>query len=111
MSSIKERECDIQKSCVNWFRETYKDCLIFSVPNEGCYRRKQYFENLGMLSGVSDTIVILPEKVLFIEFKTLKTYQRPEQKAFQAKIENLNQKYYICRNLEDFKNIIRTELN
>ena len=109
MNSIKE--CDIQKSCVSWFRETYPNYILFSVSNEGCFKRKPYFESLGMLSGVSDTVVILPNKVLFIEFKALKKYQRPEQKTFQTKIENLNQKYYICRSLEEFKGIINNELN
>ena len=105
------KECDIQKACVSWFRETYPNFLLFSIPNEGCYRRKQYFENLGMLSGVSDIIIILPNNVLFIEMKSEKGYQRIEQKTFQAKIENLNQKYYICRSFEEFKEIIKNELN
>ena len=104
------KECDIQRECVNWFRNTYKDYLIFSVPNEGCYRRKNYFEQLGMLSGVSDTIVILPEKVLFIEFKTLKSYQRPEQREFENKVSKLGFSYFVCRSLEQFKEIINSQL-
>ena len=104
------KECDIQRECVEWFRNTYKDYLIFSVPNEGCYRRKKYFENLGMLSGVSDLIVVLPQKVIFVELKSEKGYQRPEQKSFQSKVESLQQSYYLCRTLEDFQSIIKVEL-
>ena len=104
------KECVIQKSCVEWFRNTYTDYLIFSVPNEGCYRRKNYFEQLGMLSGVSDTVVILPNKVLFIEFKAPKKYQRPEQREFKNKCLVLGFSYYVCRSLEQFKDIISSEL-
>lgn len=104
------KECDIQKSCVIWFRETYPNYVIFSVSNEGCFKRKPYFESLGMLSGVSDTVVILPNKVLFIEFKALKKYQRPEQKDFQNRCLDLGFTYYVCRSLEQFKDIISSEL-
>lgn len=104
------KECDIQKSCVLWFRNTYPECVIFSVPNEACYRRKNYFETLGMLSGVSDTIVIIPNKVLFIEFKTLKSYQCKEQKNFENRCLKLGFSYYVCRSLEQFKDIISSEL-
>lgn len=104
------KECDIQKSCVGWFRETYPNYVIFSVSNEGCYRRKPYFESLGMLSGVSDTVVILPNKVLFVEFKALKKYQRPEQKDFQNRCLDLGFSYHVCRSLEQFKDIISSEL-
>ena len=110
MNNTKERECDIQKSCISWYRNTYTDYLIFSVPNEGCYRRKNYFEQLGMLSGVSDTIVILPNKTLFIEFKTLKSYQRPEQREFENKVSKLGFSYFVCRSLEEFKEIINSQL-
>lgn len=101
----------LQCKCVAWFHLTYPDYIIFAVINEACYRQKSYFEKSGLLSGVSDLVVILPNKVLFIEMKSEKGKQRIEQKAFQNKIENLNQKYYICRNLETFQAIINNELN
>lgn len=104
------KECDIQKMCVEWFRETYPKYILFSVSNEGCFKRKPYFESLGMLSGVSDTVVILPNKVLFIEFKALKKYQRPEQKEFQNKCLELGFTYYVVRSLEQFQSVINSEL-
>lgn len=105
------KECDIQCSCVKFFRETYPEYIMFSAPNESCYRRKQYFESLGMLKGVSDTIVILPNKTLFIEFKTLKSYQRPEQKEFENKVSTLGFSYYVCRSLEQFKDIVQSNIS
>lgn len=105
------KEYDIQCACVSFFRETYPDYILFSVSNEGCFKRKPYFESLGMLSGVSDTIVILPNKALFIEFKALKKYQRPEQKDFENKVSQLGFSYYVCRSLEQFKDIIQSNLS
>ena len=104
------KEYDIQCSCLNWFRETYPQYIMFSVPNESCYRRKQYFEKSGMLKGVSDTIVILPNKVVFIEFKSSKSYQRPEQRDFENKVSILGFSYYVCRSLEQFKDIISSNI-
>lgn len=103
-------EYNLQCSCVAWFKQTYPTFLIFAVANEATHRNSTYYKKSGTLNGVSDLVVILPNKVLFIEMKSEKGKQRIEQKDFQTKIENLNQKYYICRNLEDFQDIISKEL-
>lgn len=100
----------LQCKCVEWFKRTYPNYIIFSVPNEATHRQSTYYAKSGVLKGVSDLIIVLPQKVIFVELKSEKGYQRPEQKAFQSKIESLQKSYYICRILEDFKNIIRTEL-
>lgn len=88
-------EAQIQGQCVEWFRWKYPDYLMFSVPNESAYKRSSYFSSLGMLNGVSDTIVVLPEKVLFVEFKTPKGKQRPEQVDFEKKVEGLGYSFNI----------------
>lgn len=66
---------------------------------------------LGMMKGVSDLVCVLPNQILFIEMKSDKGRQSPDQKVFQKKIENLGFKYYICRSLEDFQSVIKTNLN
>lgn len=101
----------LQCCCVAWFKRNYPDYLIFSVPNESTHRQSTYYAKSGVLKGVSDLIIVLSQKVIFVELKSEKGYQRPEQKAFQSKIESLQQSYFLCRTLEDFQNIIRTELN
>lgn len=105
------KEYDIQKECINYFRENIDDetGIIFSVPNEACYKRKNYFENLGLLSGVSDTIIITRDKILFIEFKKPKAYQRAEQKDFEKIVTGMGYNYYIVHSLEEFKEIIDKE--
>lgn len=101
----------LQCQCVEWVKRNYPDYIIFSVPNEATHRNSTYYAKSGVLKGVSDLIIVLPQKVIFVELKAEKGYQRPEQKAFQSKIENLQQSYFLCRTLEDFQNIIRTKLN
>ena len=46
---LKIKECDIQAECIQWFKENRKEDIIFSVPNEACFRRKIYFERLGLV--------------------------------------------------------------
>lgn len=107
----KGEEYELQKECVDWFRTTYPNYLLFSVPNEACWKNKNYFAGLGSLSGVSDTIVVLPNQVIFPEFKSKTGRQSIEQKQFQQKIEELGFKYYIIRNLNYFKYIIKMTEN
>jgi hypothetical protein len=109
-------EAKIQQECVVWFRNNFQrkgvdKGIIFSVPNE----RKSYMEIkdlllTGLLSGVSDLIVILQGKVLFIELKNAKGKQSDKQKIFQKQVENLGFNYYLIRDFESFKNIIEKNI-
>jgi hypothetical protein len=92
-------------------RLKYPNYLCFSVPNEAAYRNKQYFSNLGMMPGVSDLIIVLPSKILFVELKSKVGRQSVEQKGFMEKVEALGFDYHLIRNLDDFIEIIENELN
>ena len=67
----------------------------------------QRMKNMGLFPGVSDTVVVMPEKVLFIEFKTETGYQSPNQKEFQAAVQSCQHQYHVCRSLEQFQQIIK----
>lgn len=97
------KECEIQGRCVEWFRSNFPEWLIFSVPNEAAFKRKQYFDSLGLLNGVSDTIAVKEGEVLFIEFKRDGGKQSNEQKLFQQKVEALGHRYYVVYSLDEFK--------
>ena len=127
-------EAVIQSSCMIWFNNNF--CLkhhkprmmAFSVPNEFAMMLRgvlmetrlpqnkidqiiavlsQRMKNMGLLPGVSDTVVVMPEKVLFIEFKTETGYQSPNQKEFQAAVQSCQHQYHVCRSLEQFQQIIK----
>lgn len=106
-------ESAIQQQCYMWFNNTYclnhhePRLLMFSVPNEGKNaieqsRKKQ----IGMLSGVSDTIIIFENRVVFCEFKDDKGKQSDRQKDFQERVEKLGHEYWIVRSLDEFKQLL-----
>lgn len=107
---MKKSEGKIQQECVIWFRNNNLKTsnLIFSVPNEGKSAAEQMYKKaLGMMSGVSDTIIIMQNKVVFCEFKDATGKQSDKQIIFQNKVENLGFEYWLIRNLEDFKNKLK----
>lgn len=116
------KENKIQSSAVQWFTNNYclkhhsPQFLCFSVPNEAiqkmAWKQISSFKAMGLKSGVSDLIVLLEGKVLFIEFKAAKGAQTPKQRDFQQAVEALGFDYHICRSLEEFQKIIKknTEL-
>jgi hypothetical protein len=103
-------ENKIQQEIVQWFRANYyKKGVIFSVPNEraGGYLAMKDLLLTGLLSGVSDLIVVLPNKVLFVEVKNEIGTQKPNQIKFEKNVQELNHEYHLVRSLLEFKAIIK----
>lgn len=99
-------EAKIQQEIVLWFRKEYPSCCIFSVPNERSNTKEQMrMISTGLLAGVSDLIVVIPTKVLFVEVKDHKGQQSERQKIFENTVTDLALSYYVVRSLEDFQNI------
>jgi len=104
----------LQQQIVLWYNNNY--CLfnhnprglIFSIPND----TKNFMElkrkkNTGLLSGVSDLVVILPSsKILFIEVKFGSNKQQSKQLEFQERVEKLNHQYHVVYSLTQFQKII-----
>jgi len=101
----------IQQSIVIWFKNNFvmhKKGLIFSVPNGGLRNKitAKILKLTGALAGVSDLIVIQQNKIIFVEVKTEKGTQSDVQKLFQELVESFGFKYWIVKNLEQFKRIV-----
>lgn len=123
----------IQQEIVKWYRGRYclshhdPQCAIFSVPNEAAMtvagslaklgvgksiirRVSSMITNLlkstGMMSGVSDLIVLQPGRVLFIEVKTPSGRQSKTQLRFENIVSKLGFKYFIVRSLDEFKDLV-----
>lgn len=107
-------EAKIQHDIVKWYTNSYclkfhdQRGLIFAVPNGG---HRQMIEAVllkatGVLSGVSDLIVIHKMVLLFVEVKAENGEQSVHQKEFQSRVELLGFKYYVVRSLEEFKLLI-----
>ena len=104
-------EDQLQQQIIIWFKNEYQmhgKGLIFSVPNGGSRNllEAKKLKQTGAMAGVSDLIVLLPSKCLFIELKTEKGTQSEVQKIFEERVKNLNFDYFIIRSLEDFKTLI-----
>lgn len=104
------QENKIQAECVKWFRNTYckrtdlPRCAIFSVPNEGRNQMEQLQKiATGLLAGVSDLIIILPNKIVFVEMKDATGKQSPGQIEFEQTVTNLGFEYYLIRSVDEFK--------
>src|SRR5690606_7953296 len=94
-------EYHLQHKIILWFNANYKpnEGIIFTVPNEAARADR----NITVLKGVSDLVVVLPQKVIFVELKQPKGVQSKFQKVFQNRVEKLGKEYYIVRSLEEFK--------
>lgn len=104
-------ESIIQQQIVIWYNNNY--CLkthtprgiIWATPNGGTRNIKEAMslKASGVLSGVSDLILILPNgKLVFVEVKHGKNKQSEAQVEFQNRVENLGFEYLLVYSLEDF---------
>jgi hypothetical protein len=104
-------EGKIQQQIVMWFRNNHctklsiPRCAIFSVPNERNNKKEMMsMIQTGLMSGVSDLILLLPNKAVFVEVKTDVGRQSDKQKEFQKIVTALGFEYWLVRSLEDFIN-------
>lgn len=131
-------ESFIQQECLIHLNNTYgmkkhsPRLLMFSIPNEiammirsallelGLPASKvdqavaialKKVKNTGFTPGVSDSIIVMPGKTLYVEFKTMIGIQSNDQKEFESRVTALGHKYHLCRSLTEFKKIISDELN
>ena len=102
-------ESVIQRACVQWFRLSHRGMsgLLFSVPNGAkmSITQAKVMKAEGLLSGVSDLILLYPSSKyhgLCVEMKTVKGRQSDSQREFQRSVEEAGYKYIICRSIDDF---------
>ena len=96
------KEQRIQYEIVMWLQSN--GYYFFSVPNEAA--RKGNFQATGMRAGVSDLVLVLPGKVIFVEVKNEIGRQRPGQKLFQEKVTALGHQYVVVRSVQDMKDFL-----
>ena len=103
---MRHIEDNIQRACVRILR--LNKVLVFACPNGGS-RNAREAHNLklsGVLAGVSDLIIVLPQRVVFVEMKTSTGRQQQSQKDFQKQVEKLGFEYLIWRSVDDCINFI-----
>ena len=108
-----QKESILQTACVKWFRLQYPDLIIYAVPNGGSrnVREAQRLKAEGVLAGVADLVVLLPQgKSLYIEMKVKGNKQTDNQKEFQKKAIALGHNYAVCYTFEEFQQVIENQI-
>ena len=93
-------------------RNLKNDNLIFSIPNGGTRNKIEAMKlkKTGTLAGVSDLIIMVSNRIIFLELKTEKGIQSEVQKNFQNKVEALGFEYLLIRNLKEYEDLMQTLL-
>jgi hypothetical protein len=103
---MKDPEGKLQAEIIQYLQS--KKIYAFSVPNEAKGRSvvaQMQLIAMGLKSGVSDLVVVLPGKVVFIEVKTPDGKQSPQQVKFEQRVKALGHDYHVVRSVDDVKNL------
>lgn len=120
-----QSEARIQSSAVVWMNNERPETrgLFFCVSNENTRsayesKKQQLMSGamrrmLGVVPGVSDTILMMPRgkyHAACFEFKTEKGRQSDVQARWQEKVEKEGYYYTLVRSLDEFKNKVNMYL-
>lgn len=93
---------------------TFYKIVHFAVPN-GSLRNVKVARALkaeGVMAGVSDLVIVLPNRIVFVEIKNgKKGVQSDAQKEFQQTVEGLGFEYVIFRTIDDCQDFIKKLIN
>jgi hypothetical protein len=111
-------ESKTQIACVTWFNYQFQEYrgLLFSVPNGGLRSKATaaILKAEGAMSGVSDLILMLPNKryhALCIEMKTEKGKLSENQEAWRDRALKHGYQYQVCRTIDQFISTVTNYLN
>lgn len=102
-------EHEIQKAIVSLLK--IEHVFHFAVPNgeKRDVRVGARLKEEGVLPGVSDLVLILPGRVVFVEIKTAAGRLSPVQKAFREVVQGLGHPYVVWRSLDDCKLFLKQQ--
>ena len=95
-------EHEEQRQLVSWFRKSYKDVLIFAIPNGGLrgQREAMRLKLEGVTPGIPD--LYIPEWRLWIEMKRRKGgVLSKDQKEIITYLESIGDSVIVGKGLED----------
>lgn len=112
---VRHDESNFQIGVVHFLRS--QGYFVFAVPNGQRLNllRAKLAVREGLMSGVSDLIIVLPGKVYFVEIKNPngKGRQSPTQREFEEAVKGYGQEYLLWDNwaqVEQFVNAHRNEV-
>jgi hypothetical protein len=110
----KSTEAALQRQCVKWFRENYRNHLLVYINNNSnslsaAVRNK----NLGILRGMVDLFIFAPSGVhhgLAIELKRPGESPKPIQKEIHSKLSAQGYLVVVIKSLESFQKVVSSYL-
>jgi len=113
---VDQEEHGLQKRCVKWFRQTYPQLLIVSVPNAAkrSFKLAAMLKAEGMISGFPDLMLCFPSNghgALFIEMKTSKGRPSSEQVLVHAYLRSVGYEVGMPTTVEEFQTLVNEYLN
>ena len=92
--------------------ENAGDLMYFAVPNGGKRNKvtAKILKGIGVKAGVSDLVIVLPGRVLFVELKAPKGRQSQTQKDFAEKVQSFKHEYHLCRTIFDVKRLVKSKI-
>ena len=104
-------EMKLQAECVQWFWNTFpaeRGCLFHVEQSAVNAIQGARNRSIGVVSGVSDLILVLRGRVVFIELKTTfgNSKQSRSQIVFQDLVQMRGHEYYVIRTLQEFQILI-----
>ncbi len=107
----EQPEIQLQSSAFLWHWNNFPlERGLLHANNNNSYNATKGNQNksLGVVKGVADMEYVTDGgKIVFIEMKTTSGSQSPDQKYFQAQVENRGARYVIIRSLTEFKALIQ----
>lgn len=104
---MKHEEDRIQYEIVKYLQSV--GVYFFSVSNDAGGRTVQAMaraKSIGLRAGVSDMVLVLPGKVVFLEVKTATGTTSHLQDVFRDRVTELGHQYVVVRSVEDVKNLL-----
>jgi len=105
----------LQADCYLWYCENFPDerdflWMQYNTPKNAVQGAK--LKAMGMRAGVSDLAYLHPcGRMYFIELKTRSGVQSKKQKDWEQSVTARDARYFLVRNLEEFKKIFADLLN
>jgi len=115
---MRHDEDNLQIACVRWFAMQYPHYaeLLHHSPNGGRrnLREAARFKAMGTKAGFPDLFLAVASQGyhgLFVEMKSEKGRQSEAQKQWQHSVEWQCYRYEVCRNIEEFIDVINNYLS
>jgi len=116
LKSMKFKESDLQRACLNYFKLKYPNILIFAIPNGG--KRDivtaSIMKREGVVRGIPDLFIAYPNSKyagMFIELKVGNNKPTKHQKEIMQQLESSGYCVSVCYTINEFIYKVNTYIN